>query len=392
MQPSDLFWENSNWEDADKHLIAVKNMPFSRKWPFIPSNSGLYVIRGPRQVGKTSWLKAILSAHASQKKCFYLSCEEIIDFRDLGRLLASIKSCELIILDEISFIDGWDRAIKHFLDGGYNGILCVSGSHAYDLERGADLMPGRFGEGGDFLLLPMNFDEFEDARRQAKWHTDDRVSELRAYFRSGGFPLAVSSAGAKGHPSKNVCSTYLKWIRGDVKKLGKDSEKIEEILIQIYKTMQNPISFQTLAKKTSIGSPNTVIEYIRILEASFCIRTLYAIDPNTGARKHRSDKKFYFTDPLIYWIAANLAGDKHPDNWEEAMAELTANEHLFRRFQRFGYFRTSQGEIDFMAAGKWAVEVKWAPAVTSLSKVFHNTQLPQKIVWSQSNFLDQWPS
>ena len=53
---------------------------------------------------------------------------------DLGRLLSSIKKCELIILDEISFIDGWDRAIKHFIDGGYDGILCVSGSHAYDLE------------------------------------------------------------------------------------------------------------------------------------------------------------------------------------------------------------------------------------------------------------------
>ena len=240
--------------------------------------------------------------------------------------------------------------------------------------------------------MTLSFEEFEDARSQANWRTDDRVSELRAYFRSGGFPLAVSSAGATGRPSKGVCSTYLKWILGDVKKLGKDPDKIEEILIQIYKTMQNPVSFQTLAKKTSIGSPNTVIDYIRVLEASFCLRTLYAVDPNTGVRKHRSDKKFYFTDPLVYWIAADLAGDKTPEHWEEAIAELSANEHLFRRFQRFGYFRTSKGEIDFMAAGKWAVEVKWAPVVTSLSKTFHDTQLPQKIVWSHSNFLDQWPS
>lgn len=392
MQLSDLFWEISGWENDDKHLRAVANMPFSRKWPFIPQKAGLYIIRGPRQVGKTSWLKAILSAHSTNKMCFYLSCEEILDFRDLGRLLTSVKERKVIILDEVSFINGWDRAIKHFIDGGYDGILCVSGSHAYDLERGADLMPGRFGDGGEFNLLPMTFLEFEDARKQANWQSKNRVTELQAYFRSGGFPLAVSSAGANGNPSKEVCSTYLKWIRGDAKKLGKDPEKIDEIIIQIYKTLQNPISFQTLAKKTSIGSPNTVIEYIRVLEASFCLRTLYAIDPNTGARKHRSDKKFYFTDPLVYWIASNLAGDKTPKNWEEVLAELTANEHLFRRYQRFGYFKTSSGEIDFMAASKWCVEVKWTPAVTSLSKTFHTTQLPQKIVWSQSNFLDQWPT
>jgi uncharacterized protein len=391
VQHIDLFWENYGWESEDKHLKAVKKMPFSRKWPFIPSAPGLYIIRGPRQVGKTSWLKSILAAHCATKKCFYLSCEEIIDFRDLSRMLGSLKDRDLIILDEVSFIDGWDRSIKHFVDSGYDGILCLSGSHAYDLERGADLMPGRFGEGGDFQLLPMTFDEFEDARRQANWHTNDRIAELQAYFRSGGFPLAVSSAGKSGRPSKAVCSTYLKWILGDAKKLGKDTGKIEEILIQIYKTMQSPISFQTLAKKTSIGSPNTVIDYIRVLESSFCLRTLYAIDPNTGARKHKSDKKFYFTDPLIYWIAADLAGDSSPKNAEEVIAELTAHEHLSRIYQRFGYYLTSSGEIDFMASHKWAVEVKWTQVVTSLSKTFHNTMLPQKIVWSQTNFLDQWP-
>jgi uncharacterized protein len=388
---SEIFWKNEGWEDVDRHLAHLKTMPFRRAWPFIPSTSGLYVIRGPRQIGKSSWLKSILSTYAKTKDCFFLSCENIADNRELSQLLTSIRGCEVIILDEISFVQHWDRAIKHFIDGGYQGILCVSGSHAYDLEKGADLMPGRFDGGGEFQLLPMTFDEFCQARTQAGWHSGDRLTELRQYFKTGGFPDAVASAGANGRPTAKIRDTYLRWLRGDIKKLGKDPEKLVEILIQIYKTAKNPVSFQTLAKKTSIGSPNTVIEYIRLLEASFAIRSLYSIDLDSGSMKHRSDKKFYFTDPLIYWIASHLAGDRIAEHADDALAESVANEHLARRYTRIGYFNSKKGEIDFLKSQKWCLEIKWAPVADNLSRAFYDMILPQKIVWTQRNFLAEWP-
>ena len=45
------FWENKEWEASDLHLNKIKQMPFQRKFPFIPQKSGLYIIRGPRQIG-----------------------------------------------------------------------------------------------------------------------------------------------------------------------------------------------------------------------------------------------------------------------------------------------------------------------------------------------------
>lgn len=389
---SEIFWKNEGWEDSDRHLSRLKDMPFRRSWPFIPEQNGLYIIPGPRQIGKTSWLKSILSHYAKAKECFFYSCENIVDNRELALLLASVRSCEVIILDEVSFVTHWDRSVKHFIDGGYKGIICLTASHAYDLEKGADLMPGRFDGGGEFLLLPMDFEEFCDARNQAGWHTGNRLTEIQQYMKTGGFPDAVASAGPAGQPSASIRNTYLRWLKGDAKKLGKDPERLIEILIQLYKTIQNPISFQTLAKKTSIGSPNTVIDYLRILESSFAIRTLYAVDPNSGSFRHRSDKKFYFTDPLIYWICVHLAGDRAPTNAEDALAENIANEHLARRWSRFGYLRTDQGEIDFLQANKWCLEVKWAPMAVNLSKTFYNAVLPQKIVWTQNNFLNAWPA
>ncbi|MBI4405885.1 MAG: ATP-binding protein [Deltaproteobacteria bacterium] len=366
-------------------------MPFNRKFPFVPAEKGFYIIRGPRQVGKTCWLKTILAHYASTEECFYLSCEEIQDYRELGILLRSIRTCAVILLDEVNFVEGWDRAVKHFIDSGYAGILCVTGSHAYDLEKGADLMPGRFGGGGEFYLLPMVFEEFCEMREQARWHTRNKFQELVSYLQTGGFPTAVASAGERGVPSSKTKQTYLRWLKGDAKKLGKDPEKLSEILIQIYRGMQNPMSYQTLAKKTSIGSPNTVIDYIRLLESSFALRTLYQVDLDSGSNKFRSDKKFYFTDPLIYWIAFDLANKREKDKNLEPVAEMVANEHLARKFSRFGYFRNKQGEIDFISAKHWCLEIKWSLAATNLSKSFVQAIIPQKIVWTQQNFLEEWP-
>lgn len=388
----EFFWEKPDWETTDLHLSKLRKMPFQRDWPFIPTDPGLYIIRGPRQIGKTCWLKTILARHSKKLESFYLSCEEIADFRELGQILRSQEGSKLIILDEVSFVAGWDRAVKHFLDSGYSGILCVSGSHSYDLERGADLMPGRFGAGGEFHLLPMTFIEFCEARKQANWSSPDRLTELRAYFRTGGFPDAVASAGKAGKPSVAIHKNYLRWLQSDIKKLGKDPEKLSELLIQLAKVAQTPVSFQTLAKKTSMGSPNTVIEYVRLLEASFALRALYAIDLDTGGKRFRSDKKFYFTDPLIYWIAYEIAGEAPPKNAEEIVAEQVAHEHLSRRYQRFGYFRSKKGEIDFISAKQWCLEMKWSRVATNISKAFFDVVLPQKIVWTQHNCLLEWPN
>ena len=82
-----MFWKNRDWEKEDPHLKSLDSMPFQRPFPFVPelnNEKGLYIIRGPRQVGKTSWLKKILSEHAKKgADCYYISCEEIENYNCL---------------------------------------------------------------------------------------------------------------------------------------------------------------------------------------------------------------------------------------------------------------------------------------------------------------------
>lgn len=381
------FWEKSGWEDEDIHLQRIKSMPFQRSFPFIPQNPGLYIIRGPRQIGKSSWLKSVLSTYAKTDKCFYLSCENIQDHRELAEILKSVRDRKVVLLDEISFVKDWDRAIKHEVDSGHSHILMLTGSHAHDLKKGSDQMPGRFGGGGEFLLLPMSFDEFYEARLQAGWATGDRVRELEIFFNVGGFPLAVAEAGELGKTPVKAMETYWKWLRGDLLKLGKQEGYLTEIMIQLATCLTTPLSFQTLGKKTSIGSHSTVQDYVSVLESCFALKTLHAIDLDHGSFRFKKDRKFYFTDPLIYRIAQKLSGKKPAEDQLAKVAEMVAHEELSRQFPRFGYFSSKQGEVDFILPQEWAVEVKWSEAAVNLSRAYLNLTIPDKKVWVKGNFL-----
>ena len=386
------FWENKGWELTDRHLSSMRAMPFQRDFPFIPRDPGLYIIRGPRQIGKSCWLKSMLSQLAPTHRCFYLSCEHLETHQELGEFLKSVRDHDVVLLDEVSFVKDWDRAIKHAVDSGYPRILVVTGSHAHDLKRGADRMPGRFDGGGEFSLLPMSFAEFQKARQQAGWTSEDRLAELRAYFRVGGFPTAVAEAGPAGKRPKKAINTYWKWLSGDAVRLGKQESLLQEILIQLALTTQTPTSLQTLAKKTRIGSHNTVQDYLSVLDSCFALRTLHAVDIDTGAYRFRKDRKFYFSDPLLYWMALDLSGQLPPDDVESRLAELVAHEHLFRCQKRFGYHSNDSGEVDFVLPKRWAIEVKWSDAALNLSKTYLKLLVPEKIVWTQNNFLSKMPT
>lgn len=386
----ELYWEKIGWEEADKHLIALQEAPFQRPFPSIPKGPGLFVIRGPRQIGKSCWLKTILKTQPP-KKSFYLSCENIADYKELAEVFKSIPERKIILLDEVSFIDQWWRAVKHKLDQDSAVRLIVTGSHAFDIRKGMDQMPGRWGNGGEFELLPMDFSEYFDMRRQAGWPVLPREQELESYFRTGGFPISVIEAGEDRVKPTRSFETYRRWLLGDLMKIGKQEIYLREILAQVALTMGSTISLQKLAQKTQIGSHNTAQDYIELLESCFAVQTLFAMDPDTGAPRFRKEKKFYFRDPLLYWIALEWAGIDVPANANEALAEMVAHEHLFRKYKRFGYYTDRKGEVDFFAPKRWAIEVKWKAIPQGLSTAYKNLLVPHKIVWSKANFLNEWP-
>ena len=384
------FWEKKGWQRLDKHLLSLDKSPFRRSFPSLPAGSGFFVIRGPRQIGKSSWLKTLL-AETAPKDSFYLSCENLSDFKDLGEVLKTISDRTILYLDEISFVDQWWRAIKYILDQRDDLRIIVTGSHAFDLKKGMDQMPGRWGNGGEFELLPMDFFEFSDMRAQAKWPKLEHVEELELYFKVGGFPMSLVESGPSGQKPKKSFEIYRRWLLGDLMKMGKQETYLKEMVSQIAITMGSTISLQKLAQRTQMGSHNTAQDYVELLEACFALKTLYELDLETSVPKFRKEKKFYFRDPLIYWISLEWGDVAIPKNHMDVLAEMVAHEHLNRRFKKFGFSSSRKGEIDFISPKKWALEIKWKDLPIDLSKAYKDLIIKSKLVWTKNNFLKKWP-
>jgi predicted AAA+ superfamily ATPase len=137
-----------------------------------------------------------------------------------------------------------------------------------------------------------------------------------------------------------------------------------------------------------MGSHHTAQQYVELLEDCFALRSLYALDLNTGAYRFKKEKKFYFSDPIIYWIALHVNGIRAPENFEERVAEMVAHEFLARRYKKVGYLSTASGEVDFLAMPDIAFEVKWSDRPQNLSRAFKTLKVAEKKVWYKENFLE----
>jgi predicted AAA+ superfamily ATPase len=385
----DIFWKKPDWEESDRHLSQLKATPFQRPFPKMKISPGIALVQGPRQIGKSSWLKTLLSERVKAKKeVFYYSCEDIQDHQTLTELLKSQIQAEVFFLDEISFVDEWWRSIKKLADIHHKKSFILTGSNSYDLKKGMDLMPGRWMQGGgEFFLLPMDFFEWQSMRKKAGWAELGRDEAFEQYFRIGGFPTALIEAGEEGKKPVQAIQTYRRWLMGDLLKLKKQEIYMRELLGQLAKILTTPVSLQGLAQKTQMMSYHTAQDYISVLEHCFAVKTLFAYNPETEVFQFKKEKKFYFTDPLIYWVAMDWAGMKPPENSDEKIAEQVAHEFLSRQTKRLGYFSNQQGEIDFIHERSWVVEIKWSNIVNNLSKAYKNIQVGQKTVWSKNNFL-----
>jgi predicted AAA+ superfamily ATPase len=114
----------AGWETDDPDLRAAGRLPLDYEpEPLADIHApGLYVLRGPRRVGKSLELKRavarLLAAGADPKTVFYCSCDGLSK-QDLRRLVAQGHSVTRTLpgprhwlLDEVTAVPGWSQTIK----------------------------------------------------------------------------------------------------------------------------------------------------------------------------------------------------------------------------------------------------------------------------------------
>ncbi|RLG52448.1 MAG: ATP-binding protein, partial [Thermoproteota archaeon] len=85
--------------------------------------TGNLLVVGPRRSGKTTLLKLlaydlIVNRRVDSRRVVYVSCEPLYDHRDLIELfrLLDREGVRFIFLDEVTFVEGWEKAVKYYLD------------------------------------------------------------------------------------------------------------------------------------------------------------------------------------------------------------------------------------------------------------------------------------
>ncbi len=371
---SEIVGQNPWWKYGlefahyDKHLKEVGPVFFIRKGMLFEKGK-IYIIRGPRQVGKTTYLKRtikeLIKQGISPAHILYLSIDIFTSRRELKNALSyffeSTREAPLfyIFLDEITSLEDWNLELKNLADQGMieRGVIVATGSSAVKLKEKAELLPGRGLEGNEYLIKPLCFrefllqsidhlsklspeDEFKVALKQMRerlvnsyicfpsapdeiWKNVERllpfkneISYLfRLYLITGGFPGVINhyflNRYTHGtdmiHPS--VSEIFIRDVLGDMARLQKQESITRQLFKAIIERYGSRYSFTAISKDIE-RSHITAIDYLEHLEDSFICFVLYAYDFNKKAPKWKGDKKVYFFDPFIlHSIKSYLKGD-----------------------------------------------------------------------------------
>ena len=437
------WWAEPDWTRNDRLLKRIRSANFSFRHlnrelchpGHLPPGS-ISIIRGPRQVGKTTELKLLvgdlLSAGITPRNIAYYPCDDIIHFRELMELIRTFSEiiklqggCGYLMLDEITAVKNWSRAIKFLVDAGVleNVYLLLTGSSAVEIKRGYERMPGRRGQGFDRAFLPMSFAEFcraynlkvpravlthiisnEHAFRMYEMESAGEKNKfdemLKKYMQWGGFPMVVADLVNSGSVKDQTLDVYRSVLLSEFEKQRRKISLVLSLMRKLYNVLGTPVSYNSLTQDTGCRSNAVVQDYLEIINASFLGFILPCIDIANRRPYPKREKKFYAVDPIIWKIAADGTG--LPPIHDAVLAEHAVANHLVRpmantwadlgSLEGLYYFRSRKGrEVDFVyftapAGRPFGVEVKYQRRVSGWDEQSIAKGIGQGVLVTRNSF------
>jgi hypothetical protein len=388
------WWRDKALIDSDQQVGRALAASPQKLYSFEDEN---LLILGPRQVGKTTFVKLcirdlLLNKKVDPKNILFFSAESLSSKDDILALasyfetVADERHTAYLFLDEISFVDDWNIAILALFNSGYlNGKrIYLTGSSSISLQK--ETLPGRNIKKRFFY--PLSFSEYIDLfyksdlktkqvegidiLRKDKFYEKARdllpyVKELDrhmdAYLKYTGGYLTASYAynKTKKDPFDSYYEIYKDAIISDIAKAEKSQQMFKETMYGVVVSYGSAFSANSISKKTSIGSHKTVEEYLEIADKLFALKTFYKFA--NGRVMYRSNKKSYFIDPFLYRVIKYYAtGSKELKPQEiPALAEGVVGALLSRKYDSIYYRVNDAGrETDFFY-NNLGIEVKYGP-------------------------------
>jgi len=392
----------SFWE-LDKHLRALRAQIYQYEHPLIAELPrripGIYTIGGSRQVGKTTllkqWMAALMEEGVKPQSIIFLTGELIDDYHELIDSLQKITEHKpaseyyYIIIDEITYVNQWDRGIKFAADAGMldECIVVLTGSDLSLMQSARMTFPGRRGMADevDFHIYSLSFREFLTLKNavsdlesicQVDESPDPTVmktlyEEFGQYQKHGGYLTAINDVARNGVINVATLKTYSDWIRGDVLKRDKSERYLREIVDAIIKRYNKQVTWNNISDAISIDSHKTVADYCELLSIMDALFIQSALIEDKLVAAPKKARKLTFTDPFIYhalkqWL--NPVTDPNETINRDIIDPMTSSDLVeaivsnhYRRYYPTYYIK-AEGEIDVAYVDKntfWPIEVKW---------------------------------
>jgi uncharacterized protein len=347
----------------------------------LPQEPGVIVIRGPRQYGKSTWLEFHLRETLRQfgpGTALFLNGDFIAGPDELEREIETLvgmfpaaAAVRRLFIDEITAISGWQKAVKRLADSGTlrKVLLVTTGSKASDIQRGAELLPGRKGKLARtiYLFVQLPYKVFH-----AKAFPVLGSQTLTAYLIAGGSPPACAAVLETGSVPEYIFQTTSEWIYGECALAGRSRPMLLRLLEQLMRRGSSPVAQTTLAEESGMANNTVALGYLDLLADLLVLGTSEPWDPGRKMRMPRKASKYPFVNLLAAntWLAnrhttpASLeqaTGEERGMWWEWAVAA-----ELFRRAAKQGsptplqslFWRSDKHEIDFVRNGQPWIEVK----------------------------------
>ena len=191
------------------------------------------------------------------------------------------------------------------------------------------------------------------------------------YLLTGGFPSVINNyienryCRKKEDIANKFYESTIRSVLGDISNTRISEVLARELLKNISERYASRYSFTTIGQ--SVASSHQVVQdYLELLENSFVVEVMYAVDIPSRKSRFKADKKIYFSDPFIYHaLCAHVSGmngfevsKENVSKCKDKIIEGVAANHLIQTkeisYQKdwktyLWYLYTTRGkEIDFV--------------------------------------------
>ena len=318
----------------------------------------VWLLLGPRQVGKSSLLHRCSKGHA------FVNLDDL-DVRARANRDPVLFMRDLrppFVIDEIQYAPELLSPIKRIVDEGAlePGAIRLTGSQNFRVMQGVtETLAGRV---AILNLLGLTGEE--------KGLVDSLApGECFARLLETGFPrlIGVPEGATRDLYLSSYVQTYIERDVRELLRIGKRREFETFVRLAAIRTGQ-VVNAQDLARDAGV-SPATAREWLSLLEDSFLIRLVSPYFTNRTRRMTKSPKLYFLDAGLAAWLGGWRTGDQaRLGPMGGALFETQVFTEIFRRFRHraadvaIHFWRTRDGqEIDFLVehAGKvWPVEAK----------------------------------